>query len=270
MDRVIIKKDDIYAVFYGEDGEEIVENIRMLDYQFPYYLPFIVEVEDDVTIEDFLTNLYRHENIINIIFEGQMGSYKLSTYYNNMLLDPVEKRDDLKEIEFHWAVDIYDNEYSDYCSYHAYSKESGSGEFDQMPYSLSLDPLYNWKHLNLKLNEEYIVDFYDLEKKERIILWKGKKLFTLYDLISGFLYELTFNGSPEEQSELNELLEDSMEEVYELLDSMKNGEYDLISNDSNLKILKNKLEDCIKNENYEKAKEIHEEILKLTNKNIEE
>jgi hypothetical protein len=234
-----------------ENWEE--DSIKDLEVTISELLRSPVEFSEDLTIYGFMKQLEPFVDEIDELFVSSSLGYSLKKYLD--VLDKKTKKDDFVDninfVEFYWSAEIYDDEFTEYCSFH------GIGLEDEISYGLDFSPIYKWCHLPFVLNTDY--EIYNLYKNNEPIMIL-KKDFTVYNLLDGFIYELTFNGSPDEQLEEFEKILSEIEDIkehpeeYATFDELK------------LEQLELKLKKCIENEDYETAQEIKEEINKINKK----
>jgi len=247
--------NDKITVSHWDDEEEIWKenNISEIDVSFYRLFRHIVYFDRNLTIKGFLEQLKPYKEIIDNVFISSSGGFKLDNYLNNLDKNPDEESN-LSYIEFYRSVEIWDDELSEYCAYH------GIVEGEKMTYSLSFTEIKNFKHLFFKLNTDY--EIYDYNKKEKINkpILSCKKDFTFYEVIEGFIYELTFFGTPDDQKEKEK-------EIFDEVEKIKSGEIktspieELI-----LKTLEEDLENAISSESYEEADKLKKEIKEYKDK----
>lgn len=286
------------GIFFSEWNENIVQkqttNLITEGISIRNFYSHFVTFDDNLSVGDLLSLLYVYKTEIEKDFCSYMGHYKLRPFVTEASKEArFTKKYDLSDIsryELYWNCDVsysYDGDgdvivdapkYLDFQVFgHAVNRlynpdDEMSSEF----YSLAHMPLRNWKHLPIVLNENfYISEILHSEMKE-IIYFNGKKRFTVFEAIAGFLNELTMNGSPAEQrkmfSELNKELKNLEKQRSEGLDS----EEDIKMNEELfLSWEKDKLAKYHKEEKYEKASvskktiEILEELI-ILKKNLKE
>lgn len=246
--------NDKIAINHWIEEEELwkEEDFKYLDIPFCKLFRHVVYFDINLTIKGFMEQLRPYKDTIDKVFISSSGGFKLDFYYDNLDKNPDEKSN-LSSIEFYRAVEIWDDELSEYCSFH------GKAEGEEMTYSLSFSEIKNWKHLPFILNTDYEIHNYNKEKINKPVI-SCKKDFSFYEVIDGFIYELTFFGSPEDQQE-------KKNEVYDISDKIKSGEIktrpieELI-----LENLEEDLEEAISKEDYEEAKKIKKEIKEYKDK----
>jgi len=248
----------ITVELWDDDDEKWHEtSIKELPISFNRYLRQEVEFDENLTVKGFMNQLKPYKSEIEGTFEASTYGYKLQPYYDNIDLGPEEGQDDIEEIEFYWAAELWDS-IIEYTSFHGYKNKK------DIPYSLCISPIKDWQNAKLILNKEYKV--YNLNLKidaYKDPILSTKKEFTLYQLLDCFLFELSYHGYPENQKEFAKTLEETSE-------SINKGELKTIPFEKVLLELKEQeLEEFIKAEDYEKAEEIRIEIENLKN-NIED
>jgi hypothetical protein len=256
-DLIKFYKNSIVTNIYDPDGKNAKEvDIRLLDYDLSYYFNNIVEFDDGLTVEDFLNQLSKYEKLIDLTFESYTNSIPLCLYMREIYTIPDEKNiiKNLDYIELFEEINIYEDYLENYLSFRGIKDKKIDNDT-----VLNLIPLRYWKHLKFKINNITTMYKNTLDKKGKIqkydLIYTGQKDFTLFEVLSNFLLELTSYGEPAEISAVyNEL---KSEELKNYIESEEiQNEINLIKND----FLNEELEDAIKKEDYEKAKKLKEEI----------
>jgi len=101
------------------------------------------------------------------------------------------KPKDIDFVEVYWGCDMDEGVISDYPGFHGWGDwpvEPGQETF-KGGIAIEFTPTNNYKHLLLKLDNEYII--YDEKLKP---IWTGKKGFRVHDVLRAILYELTWAG----------------------------------------------------------------------------
>ena len=250
MKNLIIYKDKVVYVDYDEEKSEWVEiNIDDLPMPFLFYLNSTVEFHEGVTVEDFMNFLQKHESVLDEYFVAYTGGFKFESYFNDMNKTPSEVSKLIK-MKMYWSTDIYNDDGINEIE--IYGGISGiSDDPEDLYYSLSLSSLSEWKNLVIELDNEFIFREYNIDTKENKEILKGVKQFTLHDVISIFLDDITFYGL---QDDKKEILDDLITRSNEIDTELNSVDY-----------LKEKLKSCIDKEDYEEANVILAKIKELEN-----
>lgn len=225
-----------------EKWEEIV--IKPEEYSISFFLNYVVKFDSKLTIKGFMKQLKPFKYEIDLIFESFSLGHNLDLYYENMEEKSEIVNDDIAYIEFFRIIELEDNEINESNTFQAISK------CGDLPYSLRLYQIKNYKNKPFILNTGY--EIIDYNKNGEIIV-SGNKDFTLYELLSGFIYEITYSGSPENQ-------------ILETENLIESGELELYSlNELKLDKLREELDKSIIDEDYEKASYLKKEIKKIEN-----
>lgn len=234
---ITLTKDKIiYSNHFNPECDEYVR--REVPYLWPY-LNEAVELSKDFTLEDLFNHIEKNRYVFQFVFDSCLGHYSLQLYIDEIEKPGPEKEDnEIDYLEIHrWG------EYWPWGEIDLSIGFSGVGKKeDDTAYGLGFTPLSELKHLSLRLNKDWEVSeviipsrivmyFVRLLKKIGIPLgkWdnpfsrtyvKGKAEFTVYELITAILNEISFYGSPEERNgkmdELEKITEETMKKYGEL------------------------------------------------------
>lgn len=220
MNKVIVDKQKIYFASYKEAEKKwIKQDVLRLGNPFPWYLPYAVEIEKKVTVKDLLMHLKRHEDHVSLIFCGYLGDAKLEDFIKEVQLEPdLDFKEKIELIEFYWNAEL-----------EPLSEEDGFGEFTIInnpsirginaikageteieedfdeEIDLSLVALRNYANDVVTVNSyvEYAT-LDELSEPLPNVLMDGEIKWTLFDLISTLLTEISFYGTPEDQKIVRE------------------------------------------------------------------
>ena len=266
MDYIKFYNDRVVVNIWNENYEKWEEvKLSFIEKPISRYLRYLVMFDENLTVENFLRHLKTDMKNLNTIFKSSMGGFPLDPFFDELDKDSTDElNDEIDCVEFYWATEIYENDFSEYCSYHGPGKPDDKG--DVINWSFGFSPLQNWKHHIIKLNHEYVIDKYNFDGpkwdsvyKGREILFKGEKEFTLYDILDGFFFELSFYGSPENRDEKSK----DLERVH---DAYENGELELVEFDYKLEMMEQELKSFISEEKFEEADELKKLIEKYKEK----
>lgn len=239
------KKDGIYY------GKEKIESI------FPYLKTEVHGIED-MTLEDLFDILNEYEDEVDACFLSFTRGHLLKPFYEEIKSDNKEKND-YTELNFHWNVDNYEYE-NDELEIEKELFENITitlrkvGDTDN--YAVSFINLSEIKSVVITLNLDYIIR----DKNYNSIL-ETRKFPSLFELIGNFLYEITFDGYPEQREERSKEL---MKRYEEIDDSIQ--EYFSLD-DLKLEMMEKQLQRFIDEEKYEKAEVIKKRINDIKEKN---
>lgn len=264
MNNIIITNGKFLKEEFNENlNTKILKEISSED--FLSFLGAEVLFEESLTVEGFFEALKPYFDIINQVFKSYTRGFNLEPFYEEMLKEPEidEIIQDVKYIEFYWVAEksdwedrVHSKEYSDfyiYSSYHGVVENKESAN-----YSMSFVGLNNWKQYPLKLNTEIVCTEF---KDGHNVLFSSTKKWSLFELLSDFLKELTFYGYPNHAKKVF----DDLKERSENIKSEDCVSWEVVK----LEWLEEELEEAKAIENYEGMRKIQEEIDKIK-KEIEE
>lgn len=212
------------GIFFNEWNDNVMktQTVNLIEERISlrnFYSHF-VSFDDNLSVGDFINHLYTYRLDIEKDFCSYMGHYKLRPFFVEASKESkFHKKYDISAVsryELYWNNDVsytYDGDgdivingpkYLDFQVFgQGINRLYDPKDDDSMEhYSLSHVPLRNWKHLPLVLNEDFeIIEVIRSEMQQRLY-FSGKKRFTVFDAISGFLNELTMNGTPSEQKKM--------------------------------------------------------------------
>lgn len=259
MNRIVLKKNGFHFREYDEKSN--VSSLSLMGGHIGMHLQHEVEVEKNVTVEDLMKAMMKHETDIDTMFFGASRGLKIRPFYEEVLRRPKNKRIDLAYAELSWSSDYSaaegrrkTNEVSIYIQMNGMAdKKKGAG---LRSYSLIQTPLNDWKHLPLKISKTLLVYDFRLnqmnasgEPETRMVtLLEAEREMTLYDLIGGFMDNITWYGEPkirdERVKEMEVAINEPDEDIFE--SSMEDKEYEL--------------EKAIEREDYELAAVLKKQI----------
>lgn len=234
----LTKTKIIYSNHFNPECDEYVK--REVGH-FYLYLNERVVLSDDFTLEDFFNHLERDRKTFDLIFSSCLGHYPLQLWIDEINKSGPKKDDEIDYLEIHrWG------EYWDWGDIDTHIGISGISEKSDITYGIGFTPLNELKHLPLRLNENFgiseviiphkmVLFFARLLKKigipvgkwdnpfERIYV-KGKVEFTVYELISAILYEISWYGSPEKRDSKIDEIEKDVEGAMEMYDELDSKE----------------------------------------------
>jgi len=274
MNILKINKSAIYVIEIDEDSENVVEkNIHDLQSPISRYFSYIVEVSDDVTIEDFMNHLRNHSEVIDACFYSYIQGESIIQYCDLVNKEPEEKYF-VDTVELFWATELYEDEYCLFGTFHGMITEKENlhhlevGDLNSFP--LDLNPINNWKHCKMIINETIRVSYVDESNENDIIKLKNK--WTLFELLQHFLAELMCYGSLENQQlEIESYKNSQIKYEGFRVDPDFAGKLNkdelvaFISEvETQIEITKNALEVAVEEDDFESANELKKEIEDLT------
>jgi hypothetical protein len=263
MLKLIVYKDKITATKWDETNKTWPEyDISKTDGAITKYFNRLVEVKPDVTVEDFMLHLEKHEPVIDYCFSDYMKGNQFRVFLDDMNKDNIET--DLGEIELCWEGEIVNENFAVIGYLRGWLKDEKIkelGEEHEVPNDVSFLPIHLWKKCTFILNENIIVNnIVNLANLEKEIVFAGLSHWTLFEVISHFLEELSVNGSPEERDKMNSLMESKKYDVKEIIKYPDQVDFWLAFMEAELDDLNSALEFALENEEYENASKLKVDI----------
>jgi len=278
MNLITLKSDGFYIFQKPEDKKEelISVNINETDKPISFYTNYFIEVESNVTIENFMNILMQYEDDIDFLYMGYTKGKPLRPYYEQMQ-EEVKNESDVDFIEFCWATDYFDfgddfpADLTLLPDLIGVNKKCLEEESDDSPYyTMAITPLNEWKNAPIHIDKmvEYINYIYMPKENPRFeILMNGNKEWHLHDFIQSFLQEITVHGSPEEKKvyckELIKKRDEFFERGEELVLVDNGADWEAKSEMFDEKELKRKMKQYVENDEFEKAQEIKDKLDKI-------
>ncbi len=272
MIKLIIYKDKITTTKWEEKEKIWAEyDISKLDGSIAKYFNRVVEIKPDVTVQDFMVHLEKHESVIDYCF---------SDYLNNvpfkLLLDDMNKQDvetEYGEVELCWEGEIMSNDLITVGYLKAWLKESKIkelGEDYDIPHDINFVSISVWKTCKFILNEQLILsDLGEMDELKKEIIFSGFNRRTLFEVISNFLADLTLNGTPTERDKLFEKNGDKGYDLHEVSKNKEQAEFWISFLDVELRDMYALRDLLVEKDDYEKAAIVKAEI-ELVEKELEE
>ncbi len=188
---------------YRPDCEKYVE--VEVDRLHPY-LHERVELSDDFTLEDFFKILERETADLEKTFTSALGHYPLQLYIDEIKKPRPEKYDgdEIAYLELwrYGELESWGDNLELVIDFHGIGKEHDMGA----SYAIEFTPLNELKHLPLRLRKEFKITGVIMRKSPTRGSFLrtyavGTTTFTVYEMISEILCELSFAGSPEQRDE---------------------------------------------------------------------
>lgn len=244
---IYLGKNEIrYSNNLNPDSKEYLE--IKVDSIVPYFNE-IVEIEDGFTFKDFFDIIEKDKEIINVIFSSFLGHFPLYPYLDELKKDCLpESKEDMKYIECIWVAEQFD--YNVFYEKHKDDKDgimfelndgklrkpskndgndvniyidiTGVGDDPDggnIYYGIDFTPLYRIKHLPIKLNTDFkMKDVNKYGEGEKNVV-EGKREFSVFDIVSAILSEISFAGLPEDR-------DDKIQNAIDMAEGMKEDEED--------------------------------------------
>jgi len=230
-----LTKDKImYTNHYGEHSDKYAK--KEVHY-LTFFLENSVELSDDFTLGDLFYHLEKiGEPLIDSIFGSALGHFPFKSYIQDMKTPAEDAGDKLDYLEIQRCGERW--EWGDIdlsIDFH------GVGESSDWHYAIEFTPLYVLKDLPLRLNKEFTISEMKIPSKLfrayiRFRNWihlplsewnskfsynyvKGTTCFSVRELISAVLSEISFAGSPEMRdkwiAEIVKDVDETKQEVYD-------------------------------------------------------
>ena len=232
---ITLTKDKI--IYTNHFNPECDEYVKKRVYRLCPYLNETVELSKDFTFGDLFKIIEREVNVFDVIFSSHLGHHSLQLWTDEIKKPGPEKDDEIDYLEVYrygeyWGKDDDHIELSVGFS-------GVSNNLEDPSYGLGFTPLNKLKHLPLRLNEDFEIS--EVKIPPRIVLFlvrllkkigipigkwdnpfnhtyiKGKTQFSVYELISAILYEISFYGDPEKR-------DSKIDELDKMVDEIKNGD----------------------------------------------
>lgn len=227
----LTKNKIIYSNHFNPECDEYVKKEVKHLY---LYLNERVVLSSDFTFGDLFNHLEEDGEIFDLIFSSCLGHHSLYLWFDEIKHLTPTMDNDIDYLEIHrWG------EYWDWGDIDLSIGISGISKKEDSPsYGIGFTPLNEIKYLSLRLNENFEIS--EVKIPSRIVMYffrflkrvgipskwswrnpylltyvKGKVEFTVYELITAVLYEISFYGSPEKRDGTMDELENTLEEAME-------------------------------------------------------
>lgn len=235
--RVYIREGRIFkSTWNGESGKYEEKEFK----SFIPLLNFPVQIEN-TTFGQFFMLLEPEWKVYEKVYESALYGHPLKDFIDECKV--VEgKPGDIEYVEVYWGAEIDEHEeypeedngqrpFGDYLcvfpGFHGWGlwKDPLNPEL-KGGFGLDFSPLYNYQMLPLKLNKEF--NIYQWGKnpksapKEPVLTCY--KDFTVHDVLSAILYEISFMGGPVSRDEMMQEFKNTVREARENLDQEAEGD----------------------------------------------
>ena len=219
---ITITKDKIYRSPFSlkrtEADSESVEEVKTSD--IICLLGDEVELGDDVTFETLFNILIYSKDFFNVLFKKEMRGLLIDDF-----IDDYEKGITVEFNKFgfnlmlSWQTEVfeYDNEieYMEYTSFEAFGRLHEEDEEDY-PISLAYVSLCEIREKIIMLNHTFELHSDESYANDIGAIFKANhRSFTLYNIFSSILSEITFYGKPEQRDSMREELERRAKSFYD-------------------------------------------------------
>jgi hypothetical protein len=229
----LTKNKIIYAThWYKPNCDKYVE--KEVDKLSPYFNE-VVELDDNFTFADLFDYIEREKDLFNAVFSSHLGHHPLQAFIDEIRKPMPEggERSKIDYVELRRYGERFDGEVEIWVDVCGVNEKTGDG------YGIEFSPLNEMKYIPLRLNKTFKVSELKIPSKFiRFLITLGKKFgiplkrwespfdyvyvsgttcFTVYELISEVLNEISFAGVPEKRDETwNGVKEDIKEMISEL------------------------------------------------------
>jgi hypothetical protein len=266
MLKLIIYKDKITATQWKPEIEDWIENdIKTLDSPITKYFNRYVFVKEDVTVEDFLKHLEYYEKDIDFCFSGYNNDVPLRLYLDDMRTEiDVEKICVCDELEMVWQGEILSNTICVFGNLLAFLSEEKAAKLapeNNVAYNVNYLSINSWKHCKFVLNDTILINnLGSIEDMTDDLVFEGYHFWTLFDIISSFLSEITMNGTPEERNKTALQIANKDYDVKEVAQHEEQANFWLIFLESELEEMQLGLSEAEESEEYEQATVLKKDI----------
>ncbi len=248
---IILKKSGIFRENdYKPDEEGYV--YEKVDGIVPY-IEEIIKMDEDFTLRDFFNVVGEEMEVMEVLFASALGRHPLAPYLKEVQQDCMpDNREDMDCIECCWVAEQFDyklfyenhkddeddegsmashfgkdlhepdedsvNEISIYIDVSGWGKyepeedEPHSPEMTHTGFAIEFTPLHKMAHLPIKLNTRFVMRGKNEMGSEKPIV-EGEKEFSVFEVFSSILSEISFCGSPEERDAQWEDIVDTIDEA---------------------------------------------------------
>jgi hypothetical protein len=216
---IILKKNSIWF-----DTEFKDQKSQKVDTVIPF-LGETIKIDKNFTLGDFFKIIEKDIPMYETVFSHSLGHFSLQPFINDLKKKVKIKKDKVKVIEISWAADQWKykntNEISidtNVCGYTTIKKIK-----NKMAYGLDFSPLNELKNLPLYLNTDFeIFEWGDqgMENESKPLV-KGTLEFTVYDVFTAILNEISFMGLPKNRDEELKKLKETVRECKEQIKNKK-------------------------------------------------
>lgn len=275
MIKIIIYKDKITYVDWDLENQDWLE-CEVGTEGITRHFNKIVEIKPDVTVENFVRHLEKYEQIIDLCFSSYTDGVPLRKFIEDMEKE-AKTKNDISIVELIWEGDMVNEDLVIIGYLRGWLTEERIQEFgpdSDVPHDLSFVSLSAYKNCVLTLDENIVVhDFgstMDLKKmveEEKEVVLDGFYSWTLHDVISNFLSDISSNGSPEQRDEIASQVQSNKFDADEISKNKGQSELWKVLLETKIESLQKDKEAATEEEDYERASQLKKEI-ELLNTNL--
>jgi len=264
MLKLIIYKDKITTTKWEEENNDWSEHdISLLDAPISAYFDRNVEIKQDVTIEDFMNHLKRYEKDIDLCFYGFADGIPLKLFLEEME-KPTDITHEFGEIEMSWEGEILNDELMLFGYLRAYLIPEKVVQ-NNVPHDISFLPINIWKNCFFRFNERILIhNLGEIDNIHSELVFEGYKTWTLFEVISNFIADITMNGTPEERNKKAENFVNKKYDIKEVAKDKLQAQYWLDFLETELEEMKEQMKTTLENEEYENADVLQKDINAVT------
>ena len=297
MYNIIKFHKDKITTFVWDDDKNDWKEVSIKDFGLPIndYFNHLVDFTEDITVKDFILLLSEYKDELDKNFSAYNHGFEFEIYHKEVMMKPQPGYfKECDEIEIVWDTEVIRengvNFIMDWVTFCGRIKNfKPKNEVDVPIRGMQLSPLRDWKDLPLRLNKMiYFEEMSPLGGRTRRIPTRlqGIKHFSLFNVLSGFIYELTCHGTPEQQIGMANEVKSQIKTLSETIsESMFDGKISFIPLDAgiiqpadiakiekankkedNIEELNKKMKEYIETEKYEKAQEMKVKIDQIKKK----
>lgn len=204
---ITITKDKIYTSPFSlkrmkKDSEDVKE-VKIAD--VINMLGDEVELGIDATLKNLFDIIIFHKDFLNILFNKEMRGLLIDDFildYESNFVSSFSKEN--FDMRFSWQSEVFEYdkevEYMDYVAFEAFGKLDKDKDTENYPISIAFVRLCEIRDRRIVLDNTF--ELHDDESHENDIeaVFKANyRAFTLYELISAILHEITLYGKPEQR-----------------------------------------------------------------------
>lgn len=212
---ITITKNKIYTSPFSlkrmkKDSEDVKE-VKIAD--VINMLGDEVELGIDATLKNLFDIIIFHKDFLNILFNKEMHGLLIDDFildYESNFVSPFSKEN--FDMRFSWQSEVFEYdkeiEYMDYVAFEAFGKLNKEKDTENYPISIAFVRLCEIRDRRIILDNTF--ELHDDESHENDIeaVFKANyRAFTLYELISSILYEITLYGKPEQRDNKRDEIE---------------------------------------------------------------
>ena len=263
MRKIIIYKDRVTVTQWDEFSKTWTEHdVLKLNVPFTMHFNRLVEIHPDVTVEDFMKHLEKHESVIDYCFADYMQGISLRLFLNEMEKEDVDSG--LEDVELFWEGETINHDLAIIGYLRVWLKEEKvkelGNEFD-VPHDINFLSLNSWKKCNFILNENLtIVSHGQTHEIKNDVIFEGFYRWTFFEVVSNFLSELTLNGSPEQRDALLAEMENKQYDAKEISKDKDKSQFWMAFLEAEISDLRARKEKILEEEDYERAAQITKDI----------